>query len=409
MRKIFFPVLIIFTVTLVGLDSSIADWLPTEPVPLEKVKLEPAPIFPLEKAEIVSLKEEHELLRNVIYYKQPLELRSVGKVKAQYDTPETSLIAFVSAIKHADYEFFLDSWDRESKKRHKEKEKRVKEWMVKSWKESFSSASFFLLKRIDVECVSLIEFVARSPNRPDYKPVKTLIKNDGKWESTNVILEGVEYEYLASGKEENMVELDSRVPRRIHKMAQDACIGKEAPPKPIFPIEKIEEKVLTEYRITDRSVVHYKQKLELEIVQKGNAHYTTPENALISHLSALKAADYDWFIDSLDKASRNSFEEKHSNKENIKRLKKEWKKKFSGATFILLRRLDRENKFLPEISDVLLEFSVENSGGDRYRKIVILRKENGKWKATNMARKGVEVHYLTTDEKIMRISAENNL
>lgn len=169
--------------------------------------------------------------------------------------------------------------------------------------------------------------------------------------------------------------------------------AEEPKPKPIFPIESAEYKMLKEVTVHWFSIKRYKQPLEIKTIDRSEAKYDTPEDAFISFVSALKSMSYGWFLTNYDQESRKLEEDKvDKDKERVNKFKKAWEEMFSNAQFFLLSRVDREN-------DVLLEYIAKTPGKPDDRGILSFRNEHGKWKRSNFtAPYGVITHYLETGE-----------
>ena len=173
-------------------------------------------------------------------------------------------------------------------------------------------------------------------------------------------------------------------------------------PPPIFSIEKSEDKTLIVEEVYNYTVLNYKQPLKLNIIDRSQSNYDSPENALITLLSGLSHLNNGWVLSSWDNESRKKIKDIFAadpGKEKI--MLESWKKTYPTAEFFLLRRVDRQFKKM-----VILEYMIKKANNDELKLNYSFRNENGKWKATNMYSDDMILNHLAENKERIRIPGD---
>lgn len=143
----------------------------------------PEPKFPIEQVEASSLTVEYVYNYFRLHYRQPLKIQKVTREKADYATPEGALAAFLSAILSANKSWYLDTWDEASRKEHEHE--LTNNDFVSQAAQLYSSASFYLLSRIERKDFVILEYVAKFTDMPDEPERIALALEKGQWKATN--------------------------------------------------------------------------------------------------------------------------------------------------------------------------------------------------------------------------------
>jgi len=87
-------------------------------------------------------------------------------------------------------------------------------------------------------------------------------------------------------------------------------------------------------------VTEFQKPIKMHIIERKAATYSTPEEAVLSHLSAMKSLDYTWFRMSWDKLSLARLEERDKLGNVTPEVWKERWKKIPAPTFEMTHRIE---------------------------------------------------------------------
>ena len=150
----------------------------------------PKPLFKTAPAERKILVEEIKHEYYVRKYSPPVKVIFVTKKKeCSYYTPEEVVIASISAMAAADYEWSLSCFDDESRKFTIAEFKSVSLGTIKkAWRETFKNRQFELITRVDFRGGVVIEYkrVAESKAETEALTFDVTLKKqpDGTWKRT---------------------------------------------------------------------------------------------------------------------------------------------------------------------------------------------------------------------------------
>ena len=147
-------------------------------------------------------------------------------------------------------------------------------------------------------------------------------------------------------------------------------------PKPLFPTTKPTAKELIKTR--RYSIMDYTPPVKVKLIpDRSQGSYATPEQTIISSLSAKHAIDPDWDLESWTKASRAYLKKELFGRLGITRDKRlaAWKAVFPGTNPILKRRVNLA-------SHVVIEWKNVSAKGSTDEDVMslALKLEEGKWK-----------------------------
>jgi len=112
----------------------------------------PSPIFPVGEVQERDLIVE-SLYRYKVYPYEPIQkIKYIDIEDSKYDTPEQTVFGHFSAMKSGDYDWFLETWTKESRIIMRESDKkrgRSKEFWVKTWDKVLSSREPYITSRIE--------------------------------------------------------------------------------------------------------------------------------------------------------------------------------------------------------------------------------------------------------------------
>lgn len=160
----------------------------------------PKPIFPVEKVELKSFVVEHIYPYKVLYYKQPLKIDIVPNNLYRYDTPENTLTAIISSMKHLNIDD-TSGWDLESSNEEKEslKNQEYRQNLLAAWEKTFSNADFYLLRRVNRNDFVVLDYTAKSPDGTEFRNTLNFSLENGIWKATNTFSSDYVSNYLNSG------------------------------------------------------------------------------------------------------------------------------------------------------------------------------------------------------------------
>ncbi len=113
-------------------------------------------------------------------------------------------------------------------------------------------------------------------------------------------------------------------------------------PKPLFKTAPAERKTLVEEITYEYYVRKYSPPVKVNFVKKQEeCSYSSPEEIVIAHLSAMAAVDYEWDVSCWNEESQkiNAAQYRSANI-TPDHLKEKWKEVFKGSQFELVTRVD---------------------------------------------------------------------
>jgi hypothetical protein len=133
-------------------------------------------------------------------------------------------------------------------------------------------------------------------------------------------------------------------------------------------------------------------------IKRTGANYSTPEDAFISHVSAMISGDYDWWLSGWTADAQNYLK---AQDQKLKRTPENWKTAWSGVLsgkqVVLLERLETGPY-------TILVYSLRTpppDGKETFRSLYAARIEAGRWLATQeLENDPFFFHYLEGKDKI---------
>lgn len=147
-------------------------------------------------------------------------------------------------------------------------------------------------------------------------------------------------------------------------------------PDPKFALDAINRKQFIVEHVYIYYEQLYRQPLSLTFIDKDKSLFSTPEDAFVTLMSAMRQLDVQWTLDCWDKTSRDKLAIILSDSSVLERVKAEWQNLYQDSNVILLRRVDRK-------SFVIIDYLVKGKDGSENRSTFTFSLENGNWKATN--------------------------
>lgn len=157
----------------------------------------------------------------------------------------------------------------------------------------------------------------------------------------------------------------------------------EMPPSWVWPTNsttKPVDKTLTIVNIYRYKEMSISPPVMIDPILKNEQRYGTPEEAMISRVSAMMALDYEWWLNTWDPASRILFQEKERASDRTKDYWIQWwKDSFRFTRFTLIRHIETG----PYV--ILTYRMMSKDGKDVGRGLelpVVFRNEHGHWLVT---------------------------
>jgi hypothetical protein len=147
----------------------------------------PKPIYKTTRPKFAEIKEEAVYQYRVMDYKGRVKLDLIKNVSdAKYDSPEEALISLFSAIYVGDYNWWLNSWKKESQLKLKE-DFSQKDELIEKWESLFEDTYIALITRIETGKYVLLYYNVASKDRNKIIQRQTIafVNEDGKWLATN--------------------------------------------------------------------------------------------------------------------------------------------------------------------------------------------------------------------------------
>jgi len=127
--------------------------------------------------------------------------------------------------------------------------------------------------------------------------------------------------------------------------------------------------------------LHYRERrysppYRMETMKGPQKMYAGPEAMLVAQLSAMKALDYDWWLDTWDRAARAKYEAADAADEAARdRRLARWKKAYTGRQFELVRWIEFDRR-------VVLTFRARGGRTKAPEQARAFALDRGLWKAT---------------------------
>ena len=149
---------------------------------------------------------------------------------------------------------------------------------------------------------------------------------------------------------------------------------------PIFPTTSPEFKSVVEERVYFFTVRTYDPPVAVTpLATRSEASFDNPENSAITHLSAMVAGDYDWWLSTWSKTSHKMMTERDKKAGRSPDFWKEaWRKVFSNRTIELTQRVETGDY-------VIIAFKLISKSNPKSKEIqseLVLKKFNQKWLGT---------------------------
>lgn len=178
--------------------------------------------------------------------------------------------------------------------------------------------------------------------------------------------------------------------------------GAETLPKAFFETGPAEMKTLVEEISYQYFVRKYSPPVKVKLVKnREDVSYASPEEAVIAHISAMVAGDYEWSASGWDKVSQK-FNSAHLKSVNLTPdlVTKKWKETFKDRRFELITRVDFRGGVLIEYR-AISQSKAENNA--LTLKNVVKKQPDGMWKLTQEFRSHpVKIFWRTPEEKVRR-------
>ena len=173
-------------------------------------------------------------------------------------------------------------------------------------------------------------------------------------------------------------------------------------PSPIFPTAPEEKRQFEVEFLINYSRREYRPAVAIPAVQRGNATYTTPEEAFISQMSAMRAGDYDWWLNGWNETSRKQIAQRDAEmKRGAAFWRQAWERNLTGKQVNLVERLESGIY-------VLLVYTITTPAKDNqveFRSIFVTKNEGGRWVSTQeLGSDFLFHHYLEGRNRITRNS-----
>lgn len=173
-------------------------------------------------------------------------------------------------------------------------------------------------------------------------------------------------------------------------------------PTPIYPTTTpVIKKVIVEEAYYYR-IMEYNPPVKIKLhSKKSSSSYKTPEEAAISFLSALFAADYNWSRDSWDSQALRISVEEFGMKDDPEFWEKKWEEYYKDKEVELTHRVETGKYVI--IGYRLIDKSKQNNTSTDQSKL-IFKYENGRWVATqDLAKDPISHSWGNPERKIERM------
>jgi hypothetical protein len=162
-------------------------------------------------------------------------------------------------------------------------------------------------------------------------------------------------------------------------------------PAPFYPTGPGQVKQFVVENIYTYERLVYSPAIVIQRVVRDKASYATPEQALVSHLSAMLAGDYEWWLSGWDKGSQKYLDERSK---QVNRTPADWRalwaKALVGDQIVLTERLET-GPFGPYV--MLVYVLRDKAGKDTFKTTYVAKLEAGRWVATQELAEDPLFHY----------------
>ena len=190
----------------------------------------------------------------------------------------------------------------------------------------------------------------------------------------------------------------------VYLLLSSTSVGaQKLPPKALFEAGPAELKTLVEEIKYQYYVRKYCPPVKVKFVKKKEeCSYSSPEEIVIAHLSAMAAVDYEWDVSCWNEESQkiNAAQYRSANI-TPDHLKEKWKEVFKGSQFELVTRVDFRGGVIIEYTAISQSKAVED-------KVITLsnslrKQPDGTWKLTQEFRGHVvNLWWRAPEEKVER-------
>jgi len=147
----------------------------------------PKPVYKTTRAKYEEIKEEVVYPYEVMDYVGRVKLDLIqNKSDAKYDTPEGALVSLFSAVYEGEYDWWLNSWTKESGLKLKE-DLDSEDELTEKWRSLFKDSYVALISRIETGKYVLLYYnvATKERNKIIQRQTIAFVKEDGKWLATN--------------------------------------------------------------------------------------------------------------------------------------------------------------------------------------------------------------------------------
>ena len=173
-----------------------------------------------------------EITREYVYYFEVMEYIPPVKVElvsnrsdARMDSPENALISGISAMYAKDYEWWLNTWDTDSREMMRERNK-VKGWSPdfwrKGWEGFLKDREAILTHRVDTGDYVIIGYslVSEEKDRKTYESYLVFKKQGEEWFSTQDLIEDPVSQGWRTPEKEIPRQRGKRNPRDLKRLKE---------------------------------------------------------------------------------------------------------------------------------------------------------------------------------------------
>ena len=147
----------------------------------------PEPIYKTNRPRFGEIREVVVYQYRLMDYKGRVKLDLVEEISdASYGTPEDALNSLFSAIYQGDFDWWLNSWAKDSQPGIKE-DVESEDALVKEWESIFKDNYVALISRIETGKYVLLYYnvASKDKNKIVQRQTIAFVKEDGRWVATN--------------------------------------------------------------------------------------------------------------------------------------------------------------------------------------------------------------------------------
>lgn len=120
----------------------------------------------------------------------------------------------------------------------------------------------------------------------------------------------------------------------------------------------------------------YDPPVNIEFLQESPAFHSGPEALLISQISAMKALNYDWWLNTWDSVSKLKIIDRVTKLDKSKEVwRNQWQNKFEDKKVLMVRWIETGTY-------VILTYKLVASNNEQKESAVVFKLDEGKWVAT---------------------------